>query len=205
MIFWNTTWYICIPPIDLVVAIPTCKEAEKYSLYSGMPYSLLEICAFHIMQERGNGYWGQCTVSDRVSLLKCKSSHVTLLKMVERFHSLRPETQALQCPTGLICLVPVMSLTLISTFACLRCYSHTGPCWFSNKPSTFLSKYFFWALAPLPQACAHLSPQFLRSCSNIPSAGTTLLEKSIPLLSDFSLPCLTFVFCFYPHLSHHLI
>lgn len=46
---------------------------------------------------------------------------------------------------SLLCLWPHF-LRLSALLALLQ--PHWPPCWFSNKPSTFLSKYFFWALGP---------------------------------------------------------
>ena len=82
-----------------------------------------------IMQERGNGYWEQGAVSDRVTLSKCKSGHVTLLKIVERLptHSGK-KPKPLQCPTEpyMSCRSYLSDLISFSSLPCLFCYSHIG-------------------------------------------------------------------------------
>ena len=150
------------------------------------------------MQERGNGYWGQCTVSDRVSLLKCKSSHVTLLKMVERLptHS-GQKHKLLQCPTGpyMSCPCYVSDLISYGSLPCLRCYSHTGPLAdFLTSQAHSCLNISSEPLAPLPPGMCSSQPSVPEVMLKYPFSRDHPLEKSIPLLSDFSLTLPYFCF-----------
>lgn len=191
-----------MPPIDLVIWLYLpARKAEKYSLYSGMPYSLLEICAFRYNARKREWILG-AVHSLRVSLSICKSSHVTPLKMVERLptHS-GYKLKLLQCPIGPYMSWPCYVSDLISygSLPCLRCYSHTGPL------ADFLTSQAHSCLnissepwAPLPPGMCSSQPSVPEVMLKYPLSRDHPLGNSIPLLGDFSLTLHYFCFQLLP-------